>query len=1048
MIECKDSCGDDSSRYRLKISEDEVFFGTILVGNASPAFEITLENVGWEDILFQSLSITGPFTLVRTNCPDVLKPGQKGRIAVTFTPTAFGPWTGAVFIMAGRAGDHNIRLVGAGYNSNENGDDLSGIPIFLTRENLEDNTNLVYANGTYALVISDEVLANNDFYQKTGDSGEGDWGEPLGKLSTIILNGQIDLKNLDDVIHGAADLANPGHPAGTVTLRNGETYRTLANILDLQITQEEIATVQAGIATTQAAAALDASASASASVTAAAGYAATALTRANSAQDYAMLAADALALSTAYDTRAEANADLAARANGDLRMILADEANGGQRTYVRKVAGAWATIAIMAGVMRNTMAALRAQAVAGLADGTLIGIAGYYAAEDDGQGLFRWVAASTAVDDGGMVIRPDAVAAPAAGRWVRQICGGTVYPEMWGARRFTSLSDATDSLTALNAMIAWLPRYTATTANFKPMPKIVWSGLYGISDTFKIEGVPGINLVATNPYAALPSGVFWLGAADPAKDMVYLRGNRYGRIDGLRGIAPLMPTADTAMRSFINTDGTIYIAGNVHVSHQERMVLQNLYVGARDGYEVGYIKPPGYFYGRVDNGTPGVAGNILTLIADNYPTYSKTPIAVGMELFPVKQGLLPLGTTITADNGNGTYTLSKSGNLTTRNIAAIFYQFKYMVMTSGADTNNDFMEIRTSTAWHCEWAIWNNYSQHVDWVLEGIKANQCDHFAWFKTNHHQIRHCESNNTRSNIFEFGNASVYADFTIEGFLSEGSWGGFLKGGGNCNITIRHCGIAAGQDAVAFPLVIDARGSNTSVINIENSRFYSNTTIGCATTGGAAKVINVVRSTIMTIDTRTGGYAGGANRVYVTQTADGLGGGLAYAGYKPASNLLSGESDHQFDPNRFDIPQNHVQIGNRFAGGTSSLLHNVVDSGVIPAGATYTFNAAIPANCILLGITARNHNAITGATGYNIGDGVTANRWGSKVAAADNGVANAPAISTYTDTTINYIKAATNVVLTATGGTGAFAGGRVFLTVHYIRLNGGFYNPSLAA
>ena len=248
MIECKDSCGDGSSRYRLKISEDEVFFGTILVGNASPAFEITLENVGWEDILFQSLSITGPFTLVRTNCPDVLKPGQKGRITVTFTPTAFGPWTGAVFIMAGRAGDHNIRLVGAAYNSNENGDDLSGIPIFLTREDLEDDANLVYPNGTYALVISDEVLANNDFYRKTGDSGEGDWGEPLGKLSTIILNGQIDLENLDNVINGAADLANPGHPAGTVTLRNGQTYKTLANILGLQTTQEQIATAQAVLA--------------------------------------------------------------------------------------------------------------------------------------------------------------------------------------------------------------------------------------------------------------------------------------------------------------------------------------------------------------------------------------------------------------------------------------------------------------------------------------------------------------------------------------------------------------------------------------------------------------------------------------------------------------------------------------------------------------------------------------------------------------------------------------------------------------------------------
>ena len=242
MTECSNLCADDSSRYRLKISEDEVFFDPILVGNVSADFEIILENVGWEDILIQSFSITGPFTLVRTNCPDILKPNQKGRINVTFAPTSFGPWTGAIVIKAGRSGEHSIRLVGAAFNSNENGNDLAGIPIFLTRADLEDSENIVYPNGHYALVVSDEILSNNDFYQKSGDSGEGDWGEPLGKLSTIITNGQIDLENFDDLINGPADLPNPGHPVGTVTMRNGETYRTLANILGSQTTQEQIAT--------------------------------------------------------------------------------------------------------------------------------------------------------------------------------------------------------------------------------------------------------------------------------------------------------------------------------------------------------------------------------------------------------------------------------------------------------------------------------------------------------------------------------------------------------------------------------------------------------------------------------------------------------------------------------------------------------------------------------------------------------------------------------------------------------------------------------------
>jgi biotin carboxyl carrier protein len=253
MTACNDPCGDGSSRYRLKISKEEVFFGAIVVGNASSAVEILLENKGWEDILLQSFSISGPFTLVRTNCPDLLNPGKKGTITVVFTPTTFGPWTGVLQIRGGRAGDHNIRLFGAGYTSNENGNDLAGIPIFMTREDLEEEANLVYPNGSYALVVSDEILANNDFYRKSGNSGEGQWSQPVGRLSNIILNGQIDLENLNKVINGSATLANPGHPNGTVTFRNGQTYKTLANILNNQTIQEETATASAVVAATNAA---------------------------------------------------------------------------------------------------------------------------------------------------------------------------------------------------------------------------------------------------------------------------------------------------------------------------------------------------------------------------------------------------------------------------------------------------------------------------------------------------------------------------------------------------------------------------------------------------------------------------------------------------------------------------------------------------------------------------------------------------------------------------------------------------------------------------
>ncbi len=95
---------------------------------------------------------------------------------------------------------------------------------------------------------------------------------------------------------------------------------------------------------------------------------------------------------------------------------------------------------------------------------------------------------------------------------------------------------------------------------------------------------------------------------------------------------------------------------------------------------------------------------------------------------------------------------------------------------------------------------------------------------------------------------------------------------------------------------------------------------------------------------------------------------------------------------------------------------------------SGATVTATSLIPANCILLGVTARVTTAVTGATTFDIGDGTTANRFGDDIAIALNTTANnciAPAL----------ISAATNVVLTANGSN--FTGGAVRLTAHFMTL-----------
>lgn len=94
----------------------------------------------------------------------------------------------------------------------------------------------------------------------------------------------------------------------------------------------------------------------------------------------------------------------------------------------------------------------------------------------------------------------------------------------------------------------------------------------------------------------------------------------------------------------------------------------------------------------------------------------------------------------------------------------------------------------------------------------------------------------------------------------------------------------------------------------------------------------------------------------------------------------------------------------------------------------GATVTATNLIPANCILLGVTARVTTAITGATTFDIGDGVTADRFGNDVAIALNTTSQnaiAPAL----------FAAANNVVLTANGSN--FTGGAVRLTAHFMTL-----------
>jgi hypothetical protein len=92
--------------------------------------------------------------------------------------------------------------------------------------------------------------------------------------------------------------------------------------------------------------------------------------------------------------------------------------------------------------------------------------------------------------------------------------------------------------------------------------------------------------------------------------------------------------------------------------------------------------------------------------------------------------------------------------------------------------------------------------------------------------------------------------------------------------------------------------------------------------------------------------------------------------------------------------------------------------------------TTTGFIPDGAVLVGLTTRVSTAITGATGYDIGDGSDADRWGANVAIALNTSSDN---TNWTAGTIECFTAAQEVTLTAVGSN--FTGGAVVIVAHYL-------------
>ena len=103
---------------------------------------------------------------------------------------------------------------------------------------------------------------------------------------------------------------------------------------------------------------------------------------------------------------------------------------------------------------------------------------------------------------------------------------------------------------------------------------------------------------------------------------------------------------------------------------------------------------------------------------------------------------------------------------------------------------------------------------------------------------------------------------------------------------------------------------------------------------------------------------------------------------------------------------------------------------------SGGTVNVGNLLPTGSIVLGVTARVTQAITGATSFNIGWSGDPNAWGDSIAIALNTIVNA---SNYTIATVPIFSSGANLTLTSNGSN--FTGGSVSLVSHYIKLNAPF-------
>jgi hypothetical protein len=79
----------------VSLSPSALVFPPQLVGTSSPTQAVTLTNTGGSNLSIASITSSGPFSQTN-NCPPALAAASSCTINVSFTPSAYGSWTGSL----------------------------------------------------------------------------------------------------------------------------------------------------------------------------------------------------------------------------------------------------------------------------------------------------------------------------------------------------------------------------------------------------------------------------------------------------------------------------------------------------------------------------------------------------------------------------------------------------------------------------------------------------------------------------------------------------------------------------------------------------------------------------------------------------------------------------------------------------------------------------------------------------------------------------------------------------------------------------------------